>query len=267
MAMIRCLSGFGEIHAGTIRRLGAPPSLGRVLLLSASVGGGHTRAAEAIAASIRSRALLGQLRYDRIEVVDTLAYASPWFRTAYRGAYLGLLRRAPALVGWLYERSDHAYRGVRSRTATAHAVLGRLRRFVDEMAPDTIISTHFLPSEYLAGLRDRRRLDARLMTVVTDVHAHGMWLADPCDRYFVAGEEARRTLESHGVARDRITVSGIPIDPAFAAPLCRDEARRRHELPPIVRSYSSAPAERAWDRCNSCTSRSCGWRPHANSWR
>lgn len=235
--MIQCLSGFGAIRTGTGRDRVGPPSLGRVLLLSASVGGGHTRAAEAIAASIRSRALRGSLRYERIEVVDTLAYASPWFRAAYRGAYLGLLRQAPTLVGWLYERSDRAYHGVRSRWATAHAALGRLRRLIEEMRPDTIISTHFLPSEYLAGLRDRRRLECRLMTVVTDVHVHGMWLAEPCDGYFVAGEEARRTLESYGVAPSRISVTGIPIDPAFAAPLARDEARRRHGLPtdsPVV---------------------------------
>lgn len=229
--MIQCVSGFGAIDAGMGRLRDTPPSLGRVLLLSASVGGGHTRAAEAIAASIRARTMLGHLRHERVEVIDSLAFAAPWFRTAYRGTYLGLLRRAPTLVGWLYERSDRAYRGVRSRWATAHAALGRLRRLIDEVAPDTIISTHFLPSEYLAGLRDRRRLNVRLMTVVTDVHVHGMWLADPCDRYFVANEEARRTLESYGVAPRRISVTGIPIDPAFSSPIDRDEARRRHGLP------------------------------------
>ena len=182
------------------------PSLGRVLLLSASVGGGHTRAAEAVAAAIRKRALAGQLRHDRIEVVDTLAFAAGWFRTAYRGTYLGLLSKAPSLVGWLYERSDRPYRGVRSRWATAHASLGALRRLIDDFDPQTIISTHFLPSEYLAGLRRRGRLDATLMTVVTDIHVHGMWLADPCDHYFVATDEGRETLERSGVQRERITV-------------------------------------------------------------
>lgn len=206
------------------------PSLGRVLLLTASVGGGHTRAAEAIAASARMLALRGQVRYERIEVLDTLALANPLFRRAYRGAYLGLLERAPALVGWLYERSDRAFRGVRSRWATAHASLGALRETIRQFRPDTIVSTHFLPSEYLAGLRARGRLDARLVTVVTDVHAHGMWLADPCDHYCVAGEEARRTLRANGVRPSRISVTGIPIDPAFASPVTRAEARRRHGL-------------------------------------
>lgn len=209
---------------------GRVPSLGRVLLLTASVGGGHTRAAEAVAVAIRERARRGLLRYDRVDVVDTLAVASAWFREAYRGVYLGLLSRAPSLVGWLYERSDRPFRGVRSRWAAAHAGLGGLRKLLDDHAPHTIVSTHFLPSEYLAGLRRRGDLRARLTTVVTDVHVHGMWLANPCERYFVAGVEGAATLESHGVSRQRISVTGIPIDPAFAAPPDRRTARKRHGL-------------------------------------
>ncbi|MBL9148661.1 MAG: UDP-N-acetylglucosamine--LPS N-acetylglucosamine transferase [Phycisphaerae bacterium] len=211
--------------------VGASPSLGRVLFLSASVGGGHTRAAEAIAAGIRARAGRGALRYERADVVDTLAHATPWFRGAYRGMYLGLLERAPRVLGWLYRRSDRAYRGVRTRWATAHANLRGLREAIAAFAPDTIVSTHFLPSEYLAGLRRRGQLDARLVTVVTDVHVHGMWLADPCDRYLVAATSSKATLEANGVDARRIDVTGIPIDPAFAEPLSRDEARRRHDLP------------------------------------
>jgi processive 1,2-diacylglycerol beta-glucosyltransferase len=240
--MILSTDGIGAIGSlGTAARSagagGGIPSLGRVLLLTASVGGGHTRAAEATAESIRHAAMRGRLRFDRIEVIDTLAYARSWFRTAYRGTYLGLLDRAPTLVGWLYERSDRAFRGVRSRWATAHAGLRPLRRKLDEFRPDTIVSTHFLPAEYLAGLRRRGRLDARLVTIVTDVHAHGMWLADPCDQYCVATDESRLTLEAHGIERDRIAVTGIPIDPAFATPIDREAARRIHGLPsdrPVV---------------------------------
>lgn len=229
-----------------IRRIDDPPvlgprSLGRVLLLSASVGGGHTRAAEAVAAWIRRLAGDGELRYERLEVQDVLAHATPWFRAAYRGTYLGLLKRAPNLLGWLYARSDRAYRGVGSRWATAHANLAGLRRAIADLAPDTIVSTHFLPSEYLAGLRRRGRLKSRLLTVVTDEHVHGMWLADPCDRYFVAGPGGRATLEQHGVPPERIEVSGIPIDPGFAEGfaegICPAEARARLGLPddrPIV---------------------------------
>lgn len=216
--------GWSEVGPGRV------PSLGRVLLLTASVGGGHTRAAEAVAAGIRERARRGLLRYERVDVVDTLAVASPWFRAAYRGAYLGLLAKAPSLVGWLYDRSDRPFRGVRSRWAAAHAGLGGLRRLLADVAPHTIVSTHFLPSEYLAGLRRRGEVRANLMTVVTDIHVHGMWLADPCDRYFVASSEGAATLETHAVPRERISVTGIPIDPAFALPLDRHAARQRHGL-------------------------------------
>jgi processive 1,2-diacylglycerol beta-glucosyltransferase len=211
--------------------------LGRVLLLTASVGGGHTRAAEAIAASLARLADEGRVDCEAIDVVDVLAHTTRWFRAAYRGTYLGLLERAPSLLGWLYERSDRAYRGVRTRWATAHANARPLRRLLASYRPDLVVSTHFLPSEYLAGLRRRGRLDARLATVVTDVHVHGMWLADPCDHYFVANEESRRTLEIEGVPPTSIDATGIPIDPRFVESIEPLAARRRHGLPidrPVV---------------------------------
>jgi processive 1,2-diacylglycerol beta-glucosyltransferase len=46
------------------------------------------------------------------------------------------------------------------------------------------------------------------------------------DRYYVAMDEAAEYLAHIGVPRDKLRVTGIPVDPLFAKPLDRAEARR-----------------------------------------
>ncbi len=59
-----------------------------------------------------------------------------------------------------------------------------------------------------------------------------MWLTRRCEHYFVPMEETRAHLAELGVPAERITVSGIPIDPAFARPADKAEMRRKHGLEP-----------------------------------
>ena len=64
------------------------PNAGRVLCLTASVGSGHTRAAQAVQAWTEQLAREGSMAIDSIRVEDVLAHAHPLFRSIYRGGYL-----------------------------------------------------------------------------------------------------------------------------------------------------------------------------------
>jgi processive 1,2-diacylglycerol beta-glucosyltransferase len=54
-----------------------------------------------------------------------------------------------------------------------------------------------------------------------------MWLCRTVDRYYVAIDEAAEYLARIGVPREKLRVTGIPIDPLFAAPLNRAEVRKK----------------------------------------
>src|SRR5579872_1680239 len=77
----------------------------RVLILSASVGTGHLRAAEAI------RLALGQVA-PAAEVVslDAFALATRAFRLLYADAYRAAVRHWPAFVGLMYNQIDKPVR-------------------------------------------------------------------------------------------------------------------------------------------------------------
>jgi processive 1,2-diacylglycerol beta-glucosyltransferase len=59
-----------------------------------------------------------------------------------------------------------------------------------------------------------------------------MWLVHHYERYFVAVDEARVYLEALGIPPEKITVSGIPIDPVFAIKKDKQEMRAKHGLAP-----------------------------------
>jgi processive 1,2-diacylglycerol beta-glucosyltransferase len=202
----------------------------RILILHASVGSGHERAAAALADAF-ARKQAGE-----VQVEDTLAYGSRVFRRAYTQSYLDLTAHAPALWRLFYEGTnvhDPEWAEITNRIRSLVERPGgiHLGRLVKRFAPDAIVCTHFLPIELLLRLKRRGRLPQPIYCVVTDVVAHCFWATPAIDGYFVASTLTREQLIALGVAPAIIHVSGIPVDPAIAEPKPVVEARIWHGFP------------------------------------
>ena len=198
----------------------------RVLLLSASSGAGHVRAAQALEKAFAAR---GDCT---VEHIDAIQYVSKLFQRIYDKAYISMVRRAPELMGVLYDRTDQPWQHPRRRLALDRLNTGPMIRLLKRVQPDLCVATHFLPAEIIAWLIARRKLSARNAIVVTDYDVHAMWLCRTVDRYCVALDEAAEYLARIGVPREKIHVTGIPIDPLFSVPVDRTETRRHLGLDP-----------------------------------
>ena len=198
----------------------------RVLLLSASSGAGHVRAAQALEKAFAARGDCA------VQHVDALDYTSKLFQKIYDDAYIALVRRAPGLMGLLYDRADQPWRHLSRRLALDRLNTGPMIRLLKRVQPDLCVATHFLPAEIIAWLKAKRKIRARHVIVVTDFDVHAMWLCRAVDRYCLAVEEAAEYLARLGVPRQILRVTGIPIDPVFAEPKERREMRRKHGLDP-----------------------------------
>ena len=203
--------------------------LKRVLLLSASAGAGHVRAAQAIE---RAFAEIGEASGARREVqhLDVLNYTNKVFRNLYSKAYIDLVNKMPEVPGWFYDKLDKPWKNERRRLALDKLNTRPLVKLLREYQPDLIVCTHFLPAEIVSWLRAKERLASRQVIVVTDFDVHAMWLVHHYERYFVAIDEARAYLEALGIPAEKITVSGIPIDPVFADAKGKQEMRAKHGL-------------------------------------
>jgi processive 1,2-diacylglycerol beta-glucosyltransferase len=143
-----------------------------------------------------------------------------------------MVRRAPQFMGLLYDRTDQPWLHQRPRLALDRLNTGPMIRMLKRVQPDLCVATHFLPAEILAWLIARKKLQARNAIVVTDYDVHAMWLCRTVDRYYVAIEEAAEYLVNIGVPREILRITGIPVDPLFATPLPRADARRQLRLDP-----------------------------------
>jgi processive 1,2-diacylglycerol beta-glucosyltransferase len=194
----------------------------RVLILSAGAGTGHIKAALALQKVCEADPRIGEIRN-----VDSLEFTNKLFRDFYSKLYITLIREAPSLLGWMYQATDEPWKTNRMRLMLDRMHTRPLEKMIQEFDPDLTICTHFLPAEIMSHLISVGRLRAQLSIVVTDLDLHAMWLSHVFHRYFVALDETKCHLEMLGFPPDRITVSGIPVDPDFAKPLNRREARHR----------------------------------------
>lgn len=203
----------------------------RVLILAASVGTGHLRAADAVAAAVR------QLRPGAsVHTADVLRLCTSVFRFCYAQMYLELIRHAPALLGYIYDRIDRpvrldgSRRWYRLRVWLEKTQLGPFLRLLASQPWDLVISTFFLPAEIIASLRLAGKFHASQALVVTDFESHRNWVTQPCERYFTATEEAALYLQYFGVPPGSTSVSGIPIHPTFGQPQDRAACLERFGL-------------------------------------
>jgi processive 1,2-diacylglycerol beta-glucosyltransferase len=189
----------------------------RILILSASVGAGHLRAAQAVELALR------QVAPDAlVKNVDVLCLTNAAFRKLYGSAYLDLVNRAPHVLGYLYDMLDRP-RGPESkrdklRLAVEKINLGPFIEMIEDGHWDVVVNTHFLPAEIIASLLRDKKVSLPQITVTTDFETHRLWVNQPCDAYTTATQEGAAYLRHWGVEADRLHVTGIPIHPVFSTP-------------------------------------------------
>ena len=196
-----------------------------VLILSASAGAGHLRAAHAIE---RAFAISGEVA--SVHNFDTLEFTNPLFRRLYSRAYIEMVNRMPEVLGWLYDRLDKPGKDDRLQLAFDKLNTRPFIKLLERYQPDITVCTHFLPAEIISSLIDEGKLSTRQAIVVTDFDVHAQWLCKNYAQYFVAIDETRAHLEELGVPAGKITVSGIPIDPVFAEPKDQGAMREKYGL-------------------------------------
>ena len=197
----------------------------RVLILSASVGSGHVKAADALARVMHGRSDVEEVLSD-----DSLDHTNVLHKQFYSTLYKKLSSMLPEFLGWWYETSDDPWVADKGRLLIDLPQALPLINLVREFRPDVILCTHFMPAGVISWLIANGKLDARLGVVITDFHFHAFWITRAFNWYFVAQEDDKIHMEALGLPADRIEVTGIPVEPEFGAPVNVDAVLERHGL-------------------------------------
>lgn len=181
----------------------------KILILSASIGSGHTRAALA----------LQKIFGESAQVVDFMAKEISLLNWLTKKFYLAALRFIPDLYDRIYKLADGKKVGVSTRFLSSALMYLPFARLLNKFRPDVVICTHPFPEaaaslwKFLHAKSERNFL---LAAVLTDYSLHEIWIFGEVDAYFVATEEMRRELSTHCRAGQKIFATGIPIDEKFS---------------------------------------------------
>jgi processive 1,2-diacylglycerol beta-glucosyltransferase len=196
------------------------PQMERVLILSASYGDGHQQAASAVAEALVQRSPDVDVR-----TIDYLKTVHPIVNSVARFCYLKSVRFVPQLYGLFYKSTSK----ITSRSLIQRQLdrLG-LEEFADYLRayqPSIVLSTFPVPSGVMSVVRERGLFTVPSATVITDHTVHSQWIHPNTDHYFVGSEHVRQGLIRRGIPASRVTVTGIPIRPAFLSDLNRSQIR------------------------------------------
>lgn len=192
----------------------------RVLVVSASAGAGHTISALAVKEAFES------MYPEEIEIthVDILDYVTKLMKKVYRDVYLYLANSRPLVYGMIYKYTDKETFGS-GFTDWAHTK--KFRKYLRKQNYDFIISTHFLASNVVARMKEKKKkLSAPLLTILTDFGAHKIWVSK--SEYYVVPDDINvEYFKQRGLSGENVYDFGIPVRRVFLENKPREMLRKK----------------------------------------
>lgn len=187
--------------------------LRKILIVYVSAGEGHRACAEAINRHLKDN----HPEFD-LCLVDVLDQTNFCFKQMYSKGYAFLVTQVPLLwkIFYAFTSISHFQRLFMHFRRFFNLVNSkRFRSFLSNYNPDIIISTHFLATEIIAGLKKKKDISAYLCSVVTDFTVHPFWVFPQVDKYAVACQITKQQIISRGIEKEKILVCGIPVHDKF----------------------------------------------------
>ena len=200
----------------------------KILIFSASTGGGHKRAAAALEDTIK------HIAPDvSVTVVDGLKAIGKTFDKTVVGGYYFLVKQTPSVYGGLYKITDREnlmYKAVmKSNASKANHLLVE----IEKHQPDVIIVCHAFITAMVAKLKRKGKINSTVVSLITDYDAHRTYIAEGVDAYVIAEPQmAKKLVEEYGVDEEKIYPIGIPTFEKFNIPGAKEEIFRREGLDP-----------------------------------
>ena len=203
----------------------------KVLIMSASTGGGHNRAARAIKEELESRTI------DNMpivcEIVDSLKLVNNTMDKVISRGYEKSAIYTPKAYGSVYRFSETnlASRNEFKGNPLTSLMARKFKHLLNDSNPDLIIGTHPFPMIALSTLKKHNNLSTLslsenfsrsskvdvppMISVLTDYTTHSTWIQNEIDYYIVGHEYVKELLVYEGVSSEKVKAFGIPVEKSF----------------------------------------------------
>lgn len=203
----------------------------KVLIMSASTGGGHNRAARAIKEELESRTIDNMSI--ECEIVDSLKLVNNTMDKVISRGYEKSALYTPKAYGSVYRFSETTIASKNEfKTNPLTSLMARkFKHLLNESTPDLIIGTHPFPMIALSTLKKNNNIHSLsrsesfykstkvdippMISVLTDYTTHSTWIQNEIDYYIVGHEYVKELLVYEGVDSEKVKAYGIPVEKSF----------------------------------------------------
>ncbi|MBQ2971297.1 MAG: galactosyldiacylglycerol synthase [Ruminococcus sp.] len=202
-----------------------------ILILSASTGGGHNRASNALKSYISSVD-----RDSNVEIIDTLKYCSSILDKTVTTGYKVLAKKAPELYGTFYKTADKESPISELVNSAMTQFAKKLLPLLEEKNTDIVVTCHPFASSMMSILKATYDVNVPVVSIITDYMPHRAYIGDHIDAYITASKDTADNLsKKYGVDNRRIYPLGMPIFNSFYE---HDEKREKETLDRLGFSHS-----------------------------
>ncbi len=186
-------------------------TLCKILFISAPVGAGHIKAAQAVSSALCAKS-------DSIEtkIANVFDFFNPYIGQAILKIYLKILKMFPGLYGMAYSWGNESYLALVGRKIISGYLASRMEKYIMEYNPVAIVCTHATPAGLVAHLVKKNKINIPVIAVVTDFVVHRLWVYPEIKNYVVANQDMSEFLNKNGIGESSIAVLGIPVDKKFS---------------------------------------------------
>ena len=220
----------------------------KVLIMSASTGGGHNRAARAIKEELESRTIDGMSI--ECEIVDSLKLVNNTMDKLISRGYEKSAIYTPKAYGSVYRFSETSIVSKNEfKTNPLTSLMARkFKHLLNECKADLIIGTHPFPMIALSTLKKNKNPHSLIkaenlhksnyidippmISVLTDYTTHSTWIQNEIDYYVVGHEYVKELLAYEGVNSKKIKAFGIPVEKSFLKHRNKDTVLKEFGLSP-----------------------------------
>lgn len=205
----------------------------KVLIMSASTGGGHNRAARAIKEELENKTLNNEPI--ECEIIDSLKLVNNTMDKVISRGYEKSAIYTPKAYGSVYRLSESSLvsKNEFKDNFLTSLMAKKFRKLLKKSRPDLIIGTHPFPMIALSTLKkstsDISSLNLSdafhkhykdisvppMISVLTDYTTHSTWIQNEIDYYIVGHEYVKELLVFEGVNPNKVKAFGIPVEKSF----------------------------------------------------
>jgi processive 1,2-diacylglycerol beta-glucosyltransferase len=187
----------------------------KTLLIHASFGEGHKKAALALQDFLDA------------PCKDLLEFCHPLIREIYSSGYTCITDYFPQLWKLLFFSTRN--RAIDSWLEVLHRFLfSSFFKYLRQTRPNVIITTHFFSYPFVSKLKQELKL--KIVSVVTDLHAHPLWAHPIVDYYIVAAKETKNDLIALGIEERKIISGYVALRQGFLSHADKDVLRKKFSL-------------------------------------